>query len=331
MKVRVLGGGWYGCHLALALKQRGVTVELHEVSEQLFNGASGGNPARLHLGFHYPRSDLTRAACQDHQKAFLAHYGFLTRPVKMNIYAIAAQDSMVDWGTYKKVLRGEVDFLEVHPEEWGLKNVEGAMLTGERHILVNNARLWFAEQLKDVVVYNKSPLDSGDFDFDWTIDCTFCSNDGAGIDRYEPCVTGLLEGPVDRAVTIMDGPFPSIYPWNESLGISSITSALYTPFRKDCKTWHQAREVLNGLNMFEIRKQVELMRTQMEKYWPSSYDSYRFVDAKLSIRAMPRSGSDARLVDVRETGRRTLTVRAGKIDAILYAEDLIIKGGMFRC
>lgn len=331
MKVRVLGGGWYGCHLAVALKQRGIEVELHEISSQLFNGASGGNPARLHLGFHYPRSDLTRAACQDHQKIFLAHYGFLTQPVAMNVYAVAAQDSMVDWGTYKKVLRHEVEFLEVRPHEWGLQNVEGAMLTGERHILVNNARLWFASQLGDIVHYNRSPLDSGDFDYDWTIDCTFCSNDGAGIDRYEPCVTGLLEGPVNQAVTIMDGPFPSIYPWNETLHLSSITSAKLTPFRKDCKTWQEAKDVLDNLNTFEIRKQVELMREQMRAYWPASYDLYRYADAKLSIRAMPRSGSDARLVDVHETGTRTLTVRAGKIDAILYAEQLIINGGMLKC
>lgn len=330
MKVRVLGGGWYGCHLALALKERGVKVELHEISDQLFNGASGGNPARLHLGFHYPRSDLTRAACQDHQKIFLAHYGFLTRSVAMNIYAVAANDSMVDWGTYKKVLRGEVEFLEIRPNEWGLSNVEGAMLTGERHILVNNARLWFAKQLGETVHYNKSPHDSNDFDYDWTIDCTFCSNDAAGIDRYEPCVTGLLEGPVDKAVTIMDGPFPSLYPWNESLNLSSITSAKFTPFRKDCKTWYEAKKVLDDLNTFEIRKQVELMRDQMRVYWPASYDLYKFADAKLSIRAMPRSGSDARLVDVRENGK-TLTVRAGKIDAILYAEQLIINGGMLKC
>jgi len=331
MKVRVLGGGWYGCHLALALKQRGIGVELHEVSDQLFNGASGGNPARLHLGFHYPRSDLTRAACQDHQKIFLAHYGFLTRSVAMNIYAVASHDSMVDWGTYKKVLRGEVEFLEIRPTEWGLTNVEGAMLTGERHILVNNARLWFAEQLGNVVRYNTSPFDTVNGNFDWTIDCTFCSNDAAGIDRYEPCVTGLLEGPVDKAVTIMDGPFPSVYPWNESLGISSITSAKFTPFRKDCRTWPEAKHVLDNLTAGEVRDQVELMRTQMRHHWPASHDLYKFIDAKLSIRAMPRSGSDARLVDVHETGLRTLTVRAGKIDAILYAEQLIINGGMLRC
>jgi glycerol-3-phosphate dehydrogenase len=64
VKIRVLGGGWYGCHIALALIGDGHEVEIHETRERIFEGASGSIPARLHLGFHYPRSRMTRAACQ---------------------------------------------------------------------------------------------------------------------------------------------------------------------------------------------------------------------------------------------------------------------------
>ena len=145
MRIRVLGGGWYGSHISLALKRRGHDVELHEVADHLFAGASGANPARLHLGFHYPRSKLTRAACQDHQAMFMERYGFLTRSVQVNIYAVAEHDSQVDFGTYCQVLRGEVEFVNVvKPSEFGLKGVEGALLTGERHILIHRAILFFS-------------------------------------------------------------------------------------------------------------------------------------------------------------------------------------------
>lgn len=40
MKIRTLGGGIYGCHLALALRGEH-EVELHEIAGRLFNGASG--------------------------------------------------------------------------------------------------------------------------------------------------------------------------------------------------------------------------------------------------------------------------------------------------
>ena len=66
MKIRVLGGGFYGCHIALSLIRDGHIVELHEVADRLFSGASGNIPARLHCGAHYPRSKLTRDACRDH-------------------------------------------------------------------------------------------------------------------------------------------------------------------------------------------------------------------------------------------------------------------------
>ena len=79
MRIRILGGGWYGCHLALMFQRAGHEIELHEIADQLFSGASGGNPARLHLGPHYPRSKLTRALCQEHHERLLRglYYGVL--------------------------------------------------------------------------------------------------------------------------------------------------------------------------------------------------------------------------------------------------------------
>lgn len=324
MKIRVLGGGWYGCHIALALLGEGHDVELHEVADTLFAGASGGNPARLHLGFHYPRSQMTRALCQASHAEFLERYGQLTRGVPINLYAVADGESLVDFGTYCQVLRGEVDFVVVdRPDEFGLQRVEGAMLTGERHILVDRAREHFIAALGDRIHYGAPPLAMiEDGDFDWTIDCTFCALDAERVDRYEPCVTGLLEGPADRAVTIMDGPFPSVYPWDPERRLSSLTSARWTPFSR-CKTYDEARELLAGLSRTAVRSRCDSMLQQMALYWPEVRDRYKLVDYKLTIRAQPLSGADSRFVDVVRIGQKMLRVRAGKIDAVVYADKLV--------
>ena len=84
MKIRVLGAGFYGCHIALALMRDGHHVAVHEIAGRIFAGASGAIPARLHVGCHYPRSRMTRAACQEHNAAFMSEYGFLTRNVPVN-------------------------------------------------------------------------------------------------------------------------------------------------------------------------------------------------------------------------------------------------------
>lgn len=323
MKIRVLGGGWYGSHLSTALLADGHDVELHEIKDQLFAGASGGCPARLHQGQHYPRSRLTRAACQEHRELFMARYGHLTRGVPVNLYAIAVNDSLVDFGTYCQVLRGEIEFVTVDdPGEFGLHNVEGAILTGERHIIVRRAREHFEQALAGHVSFNTPAGVVDDNRWDWTIDATFCANDSAGIDRYEPCLTVLLEGPVRTAVTIMDGPFSSLYPFDEDLGLSSLTSASLTPFSKTCRTWAEAKALLDGLTREQIAKRADDMVEQMAHYWPEVL-GYGVADYRLTIRAMPRSGSDARLVDVVRVGERALRIRAGKIDAILHAEQIV--------
>lgn len=319
MKIRILGGGWYGSHLCLHLLRAGHDVALFEVADRLFSGASGGNPARLHIGPHYPRSKLTREACRLHYAEFMSVYGSLTHAILTNIYAIAAYDSLVDFGTYTQVLEKEIEFIRINPEEYGLRNCEGAILCGERHILIDMARAYFTERLAGVTRFGQHFSQSSEKEWDWTIDCTFCANDSQNIDRFEPCVTGLLQGPTDRAVTIMDGPFGSIYPWNEKENLCSLTSAKFTPLSKTCSTYPAAREILDSASESDIHDRCQMMIRQMGEYWPASRSLFELVDWKLSIRAMPRSSSDTRLVDVICMGDRWLRVRAGKIDAIFHA------------
>lgn len=322
MKIAVIGGGWYGCHITAALMRAGHDPHLFEIGERLFCGASGANPARLHLGFHYPRSKLTRAACQEQHTAFMRAYGHLTRAIPVNLYAVASDSSHVDFGNYVQTLRGELEFLTVERplHDFGLEEVEGAMQTAERHIVIREARDYFAALLAERVHLRQAAPDTADWAA--TIDCTFCARDGLNIDRYEPCVTTVLQGPTDRAVTIMDGPFPSIYPWDEMDGLSSLTSALHTPLAK-CKTYEEAKSVIASTDAGTVRARADAMRRHMGEFWPESLERYRIVDNMLAIRAMPASGADARLVDLVKTGPSTIRIRAGKIVSIFHAEQLV--------
>ena len=241
----------------------------------------------------------------------------------VNIYAIAKDRSLIDFGQYVRTLKGEIEFLTLHdPAEFGLRNVEGAIQVAERHIVTDLARQHFAATLGDAVWYGAAPADAPADHYDWTIDCTFCANHDAGVDRYEPCLVVLLEGATDQAVTVMDGPFPSLYPWNEDSGLCSLSSARWTPFSKECSTWQAARAILDSLSRDDIRAQAGAMVESMAGFYRAIHD-FKPVDFRLSVRAMPLSGADTRLVDVAKLGDRMLRVRAGKIDAILHAERMI--------
>lgn len=319
MKVLVKGGGWYGCHVSRVLLRDGHDVELRDTAPRLFNGASGNNPARLHIGAHYPRSHDTRAACRENYRGFMDEYGFLTRAVRTNLYAIAKEHSLLDFGTYCKVLRGEFDFIEVEdPADFGLENVEGAILVGERHIVIDDVRAYFERELDGHVTLNAEGSD--DSGFDLVVDCTFCANDGEGVDRYEPCLVLLLKGPTDTAVTVMDGPFASLYPWND--GLCSLSSAKFTPFTKECKSYGEARAILADVRTLDAQHRAEEMIASMAHYYPDILE-YELADYRLSIRAMPLSAADTRLVDVVSVGPNTLRIRAGKIAMVQRAAEIV--------
>lgn len=324
MKIKIIGSGWFGCHVALSLLEDGHDVELHEMNSEIFTGASGKIPARLHLGApHYPRSMVTQQACKSHQLDFMEKYGDLTRAVPINIYAVANDHSMVDFGTYHLVLKNQIEILTIHdPEEFGLQNVEGAVMTGERHIVVDRAKRFFEEKLKDVLHFNSNDID--DTGFDYVVDCTFCANDEYMVDRFEPCLVPLLEGESYKAITIMDGPFPSLYPWNEDKNLLSLSSAKYTPFSKECSTWKEARTLLDNLSVRDVEKQSEMMIDSMAHFYPHVKD-FKVVDHMLSIRAMPLSAADSRLVHVVKLSDKMIRIRSGKIDAVIEAEREIKK------
>lgn len=323
MKIKIIGAGWFGCHLACSLLEDGHYVELHEAEREIFAGASGKIPARLHLGApHYPRSVVTQQACKSHQEAFMAKYGQLTRAVPINIYAIANNLSLIDFGTYLNVLKNQIEFLTIYdPAEFGLKNVEGAVMTGERHIVIDRAKNYFQEKVSSILFLN-SQTTLEDTYFDYVIDCTFCSNDEYMIDRFEPCIVLLLRGLSDKAVTIMDGPFPSLYPWNEEENLLSLSSAKFTPLSKTCKTWGEAKHILDNITRREFVQIGEEMIQSMEEFYPF-IRTYEIVDYMFSIRAMPLSHADTRLVHIVEAPPNIIRIRAGKIDAVLDAETQV--------
>ena len=173
MKLRMIGGGWYGCHLALSLLNDGHQVTLFERGYKLFSGASGANQSRLHRGFHYCRDAQTRLESQHSFGEFMASdYGDLTHSVRTNTYCIANDVSLIDWTTYRQVMAASGnEFLCINPADYGLFGIEGAMLTGERLIMNDWARIRFTDLLNGNYVLDREIDKLESDEWDATIDC----------------------------------------------------------------------------------------------------------------------------------------------------------------
>ena len=57
--VLIIGGGFYGVYIAEHLKNQGKSVLVVEKENDFLQRASLWNQARVHSGYHYPRSILT--------------------------------------------------------------------------------------------------------------------------------------------------------------------------------------------------------------------------------------------------------------------------------
>lgn len=92
----VIGGGFFGCSLALHLAQvLGYRVVLVEMDAHLLNRASYVNQARVHGGYHYPRSFTTAYRSQANYGRFVAEFRDCIDEGFTKYYAIGRKFSKV--------------------------------------------------------------------------------------------------------------------------------------------------------------------------------------------------------------------------------------------
>lgn len=93
----VIGGGFYGATIAIYLaKHRGLRrVILIEKEEALLSRASYNNQARVHNGYHYPRSFTTAFRSRVNLPKFVLDWPFAVKRDFTKLYAIARRNSKV--------------------------------------------------------------------------------------------------------------------------------------------------------------------------------------------------------------------------------------------
>lgn len=114
MKIRVIGGGLFGCTAAIIAARAGHEVELHEQRHDIMQGASTHNQFRLHRGYHYPRSPETGRQCRKGNESFMAEYGQAVitphhprRKRGGQVYAIALDGSKTPTDAFEVFCRAE--------------------------------------------------------------------------------------------------------------------------------------------------------------------------------------------------------------------------------
>ncbi|KAF5020449.1 hypothetical protein F66182_7528 [Fusarium sp. NRRL 66182] len=329
----IIGGGWYGCHIAASLQALGFHVKLYEQHKRLLHEASGNNQFRLHMGFHYARHSHTRLQSRDGFLRFIQRYPDLSRSIPCNIYAVPTQDSLLDYATYRTIMAScGINFTDGAPPGIGLTNVDGIMCVPERVLLLSKARAYFEKELKGALELGRKVSSVQDVDdsvlidgqrFDFAVDATWGHYHGLDLAVvYEPTLLLYYEGPPEfPAVTLVDGPLASVYP-TEVPGLFTLSSVPHTPLGQ-FKTASEARAARDEVSATTISAKRALMEEQIMHYLPVFLDLFRYVGPQLAIKTKPLGAYDDRSCQVSRRGR-VFSVMSGKIDTIFFATDRIL-------
>ncbi|TLU73977.1 FAD-dependent oxidoreductase [Lichenicoccus roseus] len=332
-RIAIIGAGWYGCHIGTSLKLLGFDVTVFEQHARPLHEASGNNQFRLHLGFHYPRHHQTRVQSRDGFMRFMERYPYLSREVTENIYAVPSLESLIDFATYRLIMTSSgIEYREVGGCSVPIAGVAGLIRTGERVLLIEQARRYFIAQLAGSLVlghhvgsieHEPGCVRVEGQPFDLLVNASWGQQDGLPPGFfYEP--TMLLYYETDRpfpAVTLVDGPLCSVYP-TEDPSIYTLSSVPHTPLGHATDP-ARARHLRDSVTAETVDARRCAMEAQIARYLPDFEESFRFVGPQLSIKTKPVGSFDDRSCSVIRRGR-VFHVMSGKIDTIFFAMERIL-------
>lgn len=258
----IIGAGLYGLYAAQYCGMRGEKALVLERDRAPFKRATYSNQARVHMGYHYPRSLTTAMKSAGYFRRFVEDFSFCIHDKFEQIYATADKLSWTNAEQFMNFCRAA----GIRCDETAVSKYfnpgmcDGAFITEEYTYDAAILREYYEEQLKDkknvTCVYGaeiekiikKADVfelwtKGGDcFEAPFVLNATYASVNQIidkleGIQKdffdikYELCEIILCE-PSDAlrrtGITVMDGPFFSIMPFGKT-GLHSLTSVTFTP------------------------------------------------------------------------------------------------------
>lgn len=259
----IIGAGLYGLYSALYCGKHGLSTVVLEKESAPFKRATYINQARVHMGYHYPRSLSTATKSAGYFRRFITDFGYCIHNNFEQIYATSANFSWTQANEFKDFCNAAgIRCEEISPNQYFNKGMcDGAFLTEEytydAEILKNHLLDEIQKYPNIHIIYNvdiKSIESNCDeylvrfihqqefFDIksSFILNTTYASvnqilkliypEDMFKI-KYELCEIILCETTSklkNIGITVMDGPFFSIMPFGLT-GLHSLTSVCFTP------------------------------------------------------------------------------------------------------
>ena len=255
----IIGAGFYGLSLAENLAKMNKRVIIFEELPEVMSRASYVNQARVHNGYHYPRSLLTAFRSRDSYPLFCKEFKDAIHDEFDKYYLISNNLSKVNARQFRAFCdRIDVPIEKAHPKAHAWtdpKQVEEIFFVKEtafdsvklKNIIlarVQNSGVTIAlnAAVRSVSMTDKPVVElfSGEqFQAQGVFNCTYSSinevNKNSGFELLalknelaEICIIDVPQEFKKAGFTVMCGPFFSVMPF-PALGYHSLTHVRYTP------------------------------------------------------------------------------------------------------
>ncbi|MBQ3033988.1 MAG: FAD-dependent oxidoreductase [Deferribacterales bacterium] len=260
----VIGAGLYGLYGALKSAIQDERVLVFECDCQAFQRATFANQARIHMGYHYPRSFSTAIKSAGYFDRFCKDYTFAIYSSFDSIYATSSRFSWTNASEFRLFCkRAGIRCEDVSPSKFFNNSLcDGAFLTTEYTYDAQILKDYFVSELAKYdnvkILYNCRVADIEEKNNLWQVtginnltderykaqtpfilNATYASVNEIhkllGIEpfkiKYELCEVILCKADDNLrnvGITVMDGPFFSIMPFGKT-GLHSLTGVTFTP------------------------------------------------------------------------------------------------------
>lgn len=263
----IIGAGLYGLYAAAFCAERGQRVLVLEYDDAPFQRATYINQARVHMGYHYPRSLTTAVKSAGYFRRFTEDFGFCIHDKFEQIYATSGKFSWTNAKQFQEFCRAaEIKCEEVASSKYFKDGMcDGAFLTEEYtydakilqkyyedRLFGNSAVTFLFHARIDKIVkreetYEIVLADGKSYETGYVLNATYASVNQI-IGKVEDASSGGFAGEMfqikyelceiilckpseqlkDIGITVMDGPFFSIMPFGKT-GLHSLTAVTFTP------------------------------------------------------------------------------------------------------
>lgn len=255
----IIGAGLYGLYSAELCGRNGQSVLVLESEPAPFRRATFINQARVHQGYHYPRSLSTALKSAGYFQRFYEDYGFCINREFEKVYATSKEFSWSSAEQFREFCKAaDIPCTELCPERFFKKDMcDGAFLTREYTYDAFILRDYYMDRLRDLPSvelrfgvradsiekqsdrFEVHTEDGNVYESGFLLNASYASTNQIsrmlGFEtfriKYELCeiiLCNVNEELSRYGFTVMDGPFFSIMPFGKT-GFHSLTSVTFTP------------------------------------------------------------------------------------------------------